>query len=269
MITIRTSGIAPLLVVAHKTSPSVYLDYCVMANFAEKPGLGNRFREILFRKNGTVCFSLMHLLEVSGLGLGPTYDKIKSFFSSVGNRFVVLDFNPAAVIERERAGNNFPALEPKLTQAVIDFWDGLSALDFSTILTGLQKYPQYQTDWKRIETNQRAAFKKMFDDARIEFKNNPSAKKNMVNTVCPDPGVSGTTEFVNFCLRKECIESNDEFNPSDGPDFFHCVVAFSHTDFIVVDKKWARRLKAIDVPTKHAKVFATNEYDAFFESLAT
>jgi len=208
-------------------------------------------------------------MEVSGLGLGPTYSEIKSFLCSLENKFVVLDFNPDAVIERERAGNNFPALEPELTKAIIEHWDGLSPLSFSILLNGLQKFPQFQSEWKQIQAKQKSAFKKMFDDARVEFKNNSSVKNNLLNSDCPDPRIHGTTEYVYCQLRRECIKTNDNFNPSDGPDFFHSVVAFSHTGFVVLDKKWARRLRAIQVPTKCAKIFATNEYNLFFNAVTT
>jgi len=79
----------------------VYLDYGVIGNLARNPGLGQEVRESLLEKGGTLYLSWAHLVELFGLGVGPTYNAIRSYLASFGPNFVLIDSDARAVINRE------------------------------------------------------------------------------------------------------------------------------------------------------------------------
>jgi hypothetical protein len=63
------------------------------------------------------------------------------------------------------------------------------------------------------------------------------------------------TEKVMNELARECVRTNEQFNPSDGLDFYHAVVSISHCTHVVLDKKWARRCGKVELPKPAASVF--------------
>jgi len=270
MITIKTSETNPILVEIYITSPSVYLDYSAIAMLSQDDVRAKSFRNILVGKNGTLVVSSAHLIEACGLGLGPTFSKIKSFLDSLDNRFAFLNFNPDEVIAKEKQwkpNDPSPVLDLVLTKEVFRQWSGLSPLTAGTLLVNFQNNPDLSQRYKEIQTTHKTNLKIMFDNARNEYRNNPIVRRNIDNRNCFDQNFN-RTEQVYCLLRRETIRTNEVFNDSDGFDLWHSVVAVSHMDYIVHDKKWARRLRAINPPTRTSTVFAGIEMDLFLKSLA-
>src|SRR6266481_707874 len=79
----------------------VYLDYGAIGILAKSPELGERFKRALLNIGGTLCLSSAHLLELYGLGLGPTHARIKTLLASFGCNFLLFDCDARAVMNRE------------------------------------------------------------------------------------------------------------------------------------------------------------------------
>jgi len=76
------------------------------------------------------------------------------------------------------------------------------------------------------------------------------------------------TKFIYDELRRQCIVSNETFNPSDVFDFWHSVVSTSYCDVVVLDKKWARRTReAITLPSGVADVYDGTEISAVIDTI--
>jgi hypothetical protein len=88
VLKITSSDYAPLIITPEPTQPAVYLDYCVIADLARNPITGEEFRDCLLDKGGTLYLSWAHLVELFGLGPGPTYDSIRSYLASFGRSLV-------------------------------------------------------------------------------------------------------------------------------------------------------------------------------------
>lgn len=266
MITIRTTESTPIVIDVHLHSPSVYLDHCVISQLANDQKAGAEFARTLCNTNGTLCLSTVHLLETLGLGIGPTFSRIKTFLNSVGNRFVVIDFDPGNVIAKEREWkptSPCPALDLDIVKEIVLEWDGISSLDFGILLTGLEQNPQLSQRYKDLQQAHKQDICDLLQTARREYKINSAVRLRVDDLNCPDPSIFGPTEYISCALRRECIRTNEEFNPTDGPDFFHSVVSTSYLDFVVLDKKWARRLNSIKLPQKSARVFSIVELNSF------
>ncbi|MDI6765490.1 MAG: hypothetical protein QME52_01485 [Bacteroidota bacterium] len=269
MFSIRTSNSDPILIDMWMSSPSVYLDYSVIVTLANDTVRANAFRDALAEKNGTLAISSAHLIEACGLGIGPTFARIKSFLDSIGNKFAIINFNPAEVIEKEKnlkPNDPCPVFDLVLAKQVIHQWNGLSPITAGALLNNLQNNPRLSQQYKQIQIAQKSDIKNIFDQGRYEYRNNPIARKNIDMSDCIDPGLT-RTEKIYYFLRREAIRTNDDFVETDSFDFWHSVVAVSYNDYVVHDKKWARRLKAINLPPRTVKVFAGIEIDNFILDL--
>ncbi len=92
------------------------------------------------------------------------------------------------------------------------------------------------------------------------------ARENVDKTPCPIPSQASLVEYIYCELRRICVR--EDLSPTDTVDFFHSIVSASYTDYVVLDKKWAARLRRVPTVPAMSKVFATNEYAEFLKALA-
>jgi len=64
------------------------------------------------------------------------------------------------------------------------------------------------------------------------------------------------------------IRTHEEFRPTDGLDFHHAVVGISYCNYVVLDKKWARRCRAVNLPrAETATIFDGTQIDELLAAL--
>lgn len=270
MITLRTTNTHPIVIDMEMKSPSIYLDHCVISDLARRREVGDTVRDLLFGKNGTLCLSAAHLIETYGLGFGPTFRNIKDYLSTFENRFIILDYDPNSVIKKEREwreGMPFPAYHTDIISEIIDRWDGITIISAGLLLDGLEENRELGDKFKKFHTRQKKELFELFNYTRQAYREDRDVKRNLDRKICPDPYIDGTTAYLECTLRRECVKTNDNFQPQDGLDLFHSIVSVSYCDFVILDKKWTRRLREIDLPDKAAKVFSTIEIQEFCEDL--
>ena len=271
MIKIETSDSHPLTLIPEVTRPVVYLDYCVIANLANaKISLGQEFRESLLDKGGTLYLSWAHLIELMGLAVGPTYYAIRSFLASFGPNFILIDPNASAVIHRETAwspGKQNPAFHEDFLVAWISNWSGMSELDMTPLLDVMATDSSLISEWKIKLKEHKDKIKQVFDFGRTQYREDPQVKKRLDNASYLHRPGTPPTKYIYEKLMRECIITNDEFNLSDGIDFEHCVVSLAYCDYVVFDKKWARRCKEIILPSEAAEVFSSPEIGTFVDKI--
>jgi hypothetical protein len=270
MIEIRTSDSNSVEIFIQTTSPIVYLDHCVIRELITKDDLGEQFRDLLIAKGGTFYWSWANLLEIAGLGIGPTYDKYRNYMESLGRHFALLECMPQQVIDREEEatpGQISPAVDLINTRQLLRSWTGLSELNLGVLIDELIE-PGLATKYKQLHRTFKSSLKATFDHARSEYRQNKEAKKN-IESLDPTliPGAP-PTKFLYKALRKCCITTNDRFNESDVLDFYHTVVSVAYSDFVILDKKWARRVNDIRDPNSMARVFDVTQVPSFLTELS-
>ena len=92
----------PLLPSMTSDPSCVYVDYAGLGILAKDRRLGERFKRALIGAGGTLYQSWAHLLELYGLGFGPTYVGLKEYLEGFGNDFALIDCDAEAVISREQ-----------------------------------------------------------------------------------------------------------------------------------------------------------------------
>ena len=245
------------------TKPSVYLDYCVIVDLARERARGDKVRDVLVNRGGTLCFSWVHLVELYGLGHGPTYDAIASYLGTFGSSFALIEAIPDIVIEGEsgwRPGLASPVVDVALTKQMITEWDAMRPIDLSVLADLLARAPELQCELQQMHQKRRASFKSGVDDARAQYRADEQARKRVDANAAGQSSGSRTSQICDRVVN-ECIRTNEMFNESDSFDLFHAVVSSAWADAVVLDKKWARRLRKLSLPPDTATIFDSTELD--------
>lgn len=261
----------PIQIDVGLTPPAVYLDYCVIADLATEPNdLGRQFREALDEANGTLYLSWAHVIELFSLGHGPTFERIAQYLDAFGPRFVLIDSDPNTVIEREkkwRLGQQNPAIDEDFLRLLVANWDGRTALSFEIFVNTVRKESEFFTKIKKLHSDNKIKLKELFDHERNRYRNDRNAKKMLDEVLYSRIPPGAITYQIQMELMRESVRTNEVFNPSDGLDFFHTVVALSYCTYIVLDKKWARRCRKITLPEGAAMVFDGTEMETVIKAV--
>lgn len=272
MLKIGTSDSSPLILTPELTRPAVYLDYCVIADLARNPAHGQELRDSLLGKGGTLYLSWAHLVELFGLGIGPTYDAIRSYLASFGRSFVLIDNHTQAVIDREadwKPGKQNPVLDEDFLRLLASNWDGRSELDMTTLLDIMASDQPVLTQYQTMHREHKDKIKQMFDDARNRYRTDREWRRQIDNASYSYVLGTPPMEYIYKQMTRECIITHAQFNASDGLDFEHCVVSLAYCDYVVLDKKWARRCGKIIIPPGAATVFNSIEVEALVLKLSS
>lgn len=74
------------------------------------------------------------------------------------------------------------------------------------------------------------------------------------------------TRFVyNELFRRIAQEQGQTLTPNDGVDLFHSIVASAYSDIVLLDKKWAKRVRALGLPVNRARTYYEGELPEFFK----
>ena len=178
--------------------PRVYLDYGAIGKLAASSELGERFKRALLNIGGTLCLSSASLLELYGLGIGPTHEKIKSYLASFGCSFLLFDCDSGAVIKREATwvpGEQNASLDVKLLTVVVANWDGTTELSFAVLLDTVDQDTTVVDQFKRLHRRHRDELYELFDNARKEYQSNSDVKKRLDKAVYQHEEGTPPTEY--------------------------------------------------------------------------
>lgn len=269
MVTISTSDAHPLQVKMDLDTPSVYLDQCVIGDFAEVPEFGTACRQAILTKGGTLCISALHLVEMSGLCPGATYSRMKDFLASFGNRFAILEYDPNVVLTREQGPKQLrprASLDFELTKELLCKWNGLSEINLGILFEILERNSPLCQSLRDAHAYHKSTFYEDVGKLSHAYRTDMQVKKRVIEMRCPNPTESNVLDYLYCHVRRTCVREG--LTQNDTIDFFHSLVSVSYMDFVVLDKKWASRMRRIPTVPGMARIFATNEYDEFLRTMA-
>jgi hypothetical protein len=259
MLRFSTTDSAPLEIQITLTEPTVYLDYSVIVRLAtDSLDEGRQFREVLNSTDGTLMLSWAHIIELFGLGQGPTLERVASYLKTFGGRFAIIDADSDAVIARENRwvpGRQNPALDEDFMKIIAAKWDGRTELSLGILLDAIANEDGFFQKIKVLHGEQKANWKRIFDQQRERYRSDANARGLLdgAEYLYFPPGFM--TDIVRKELMRECVRTNEQFNLSDGLDLYHAVVSVSYCTHVVFDRKWARRCRSINLPAAAAVVF--------------
>lgn len=274
MIKIRTSDRSALVIEQIRSFPSIYLDLCVLEDIARDAKTRRKFIDILGEKKGTLLFSWVHLIEMFGMDPhGSTFCSIKRLLEDLGNYWGILEANPSHVIQKEKLwkpGQQSPAFDGEFLKSIFLEWKGLEIPTPALALEELQRNVAKRNKYKKLHEEHKTEIKKVIEDERNVYRTNKVAQKKLDMAQYTWTLGIPPTEFIYQSLFREIIKTHEYFRLTDGPDFHHAVVSSAYADIVMLDTKWARRLRKILLPQHAAaKIYDVTALNQFLDDLAT
>jgi hypothetical protein len=273
VLTLRSTDYSPLQIDIDLQPPGLYLDSCVIADLAkDDQARGVVIRDGLLSAGGTLYLSWGHLLEFFGFGKGPTYDAIRNYLASYGRHFVIIDCHAQAVINREKIwtpGKQNPAIDEDFLEIIGQEWEGRSGPTIAALFDFMMEDPELQKNYKRMHREHKGQIKPIFEGVRQRYKLDRNYKKTLNRAQYPYTPPGPPTESIYYAVMRECIRTNEVFTESDSLDFEHAVVSLSYCTFVVLDKKWARRIRRLPLPKVAARIFDGTELNKLEQVLQT
>lgn len=275
MFKIRTSDNFPLIVDHIPKQPLVYLDQCVLFDFAADREQGDIFTQMLHSKCGTLCISMAHIVETGKHSPSlPRYSRLEKFLQETGNSWILLNSNPDEVMKNEHnlfAGKSktAPHLDAALAKEIFLKWDGKNVPSPTLAIQHWRDSPELRKKYLPIYADQGKRLKEAFDNARKTYRTNLAAKRNLDSQKYQWSPSKPPTEFIYRSLMRESIRTHEVFTKNNGSDFEHATVSMAYCDFVVLDRKWARRLRKTGIPSTAAKLYDVTELAEFLRDLST
>jgi len=188
---------------------------------------------------------------------------MRSYLVAFGTSFVLIDSDARAVIDREKnwtPGKQNPAFDEDLLRCLAANWR-ISELSIAMLLDTVADQPALIASLQARHKKHKQELKAAFDEARNKYRTDLEWRHQLDNVIYSYTGSNAPTEYVYAQIVRECISTHEHFVPSDSLDFEHCVVPLAYCDYVVLDKKWARRCRKIDRPLRTAAVFSGVEVD--------
>jgi hypothetical protein len=251
-------------------SPCVYVDYAGLAILAKDSQLGDRFKRALIGTGGTLLLSWAHLLELYGLGVGPTYLALKEYLKGFDNHFSLIECDANSVISREkvwRLGDQNPAMDVEFIKCLVANQDQNGSLTFAVILGVIDSDPTALQRFKSMHREHRSNLQEELEKARQSYRSDVTYKATLdarkYTHILGDP----PTEYMCNHLLRETIRTHEPLQKSDGIDFEHAVVSLAYSHHVVLDKKWAYRTTRYPPPMPAARVWRVGDLQALTEHL--
>jgi hypothetical protein len=130
MLTFTSTNGHPLEIQIELRRPTVYLDNCVIRDLAGTE-TGERIRNHVCT-TGTLYLSWAHVIELFGLGHGPTLERIADYLKSFGRHFIIIEADTNKVAQREQdwvPGRQHPVIDEDFIRLIPGFlMEGLNCL---------------------------------------------------------------------------------------------------------------------------------------------
>ena len=123
------------------------------------------------------------------------------------------------------------------------------------------------TKYQTLHSKHKDNLKQTLNDARNRYRTDRTWRRHIDNASYSFVPNTPPTEYIYKQMARECIVTHEQFNASDGLDFEHCVVSLAYCDYVVLDKKWARRCGKIIIPLRVATVLSSIQVEALVRKI--
>ena len=235
--------------------PLMYLDQCALYEFSKQNQLGHRFRQI-FKRRGELLLSSINLFELGQLQ-GDSLERAKSFLDDViGSAWIPIEYDPTIVVEREMAGRFSPS--PAICESLLELTCApVGVVSISKLLERVRHSPSERAIWDGAK----AEFGRQIEAARKDYLARPDRKIPDV----PRTPQTRTLSVVNVVFRLVLESSRGArhflWSANDAEDFTHAITGLAHAEVVVLDGKWADRVRGL----APAKVFSCGELSEFLD----
>jgi len=247
-----------LVNVSTERRPLIYLDQCALYEFAKQNALGRRFEDF-FKTQGELLLSSINMFEMGQLQ-GASLQRAKTFLDEViGFGWVPIEFDCTLVIERELAGRFSPS--PAICERLLK---DTCATSGEPTMSKLLDTAKHSHEEKAMFDYAKAELGRQINELRSDYLKEPSilARKYPDIPRTPYTKTLSVAALV-FRLVVERARGGGHFQWSlnDAEDFTHAITGLAHADVVVLDGKWADRVRGL----APAVVFSCGQLSEFLD----
>lgn len=250
--------------------PSIYLDNDSLIELAKPGARRTRFLKA-FEQKGTLLFSSANSFDLAG-PQGGTIDRVEEFLDALGPYWIPLEYNPYTVMDREDGKVSFdgtPCISRGLTEAYFQArmkeTKGVVPLDENLFRLGrIARWMQHDREDTLAGNEEiKAAVSRKVARYREEYVKDPGNFDIRYPIQLFDkarPAGFVLRELMRIIAKQA---KSHTWMPNDGMDFVHAVVSAAYSDFVLLDRQWAERVRALPLPPNHTRVYYRYEIDQF------
>jgi hypothetical protein len=238
--------------------PLIYLDQCALYEVCKHNAVGVRFKHF-FKNRGELLLSSINLFELGQLQ-GDSLTRTKAFLDeTIGLAWIPIEFDCTLMIVRELAGKVSPS--PAICDRLLE--DVCASTGEPTISKLLDAARHSDQDRAKFD-NAKEELKRQINELRDEFIKDVSILDRKYPKI---PVTSGSkTLSVAALVFRLIVERargglHFQWTVNDAEDFTHAITGLAHADVVVLDGKWADRVRGLTP----ASVFSCGQMDAFLD----
>jgi hypothetical protein len=244
--------------------PMVYLDNWALSRaLAVDETRRERFLET-FKTKGTLLFSWVNVMEL-GNSIFNRSAPIRLLLDGIGEQWFPIESNPFASIKKENSQQgaaNSPAFSETLLRAYYPHVHG-GVLTLSSVFDLLRHDNGAKA--RGAQQQLKATVQQFIDEIKQGHRLDPTWLDKRYPTLAFDPQRPTLFVFTEL-LRGLASERGFTFTPNDGIDLFHATVPVAYSDFVLLDRSWTRRVRALSMPGRALYAFAEPELDGFLDA---
>jgi len=244
--------------------PTVYLDNWALSRaLAVDETRRERFLET-FKTKGTLLFSWVNVMEL-GNSIFNRSAPIRLLLDGIGEQWFPIESNPFASIKKENSQQgaaNSPAFSETLIRAYYPHVHG-GVLTLSSVFDLLRHDNGAKA--RGAQQQLKATVQQFIDEIKQGQRLDPTWLDKRYPALAFDPQRPTLFVFTEL-LRGLASERGFTFTPNDGIDLFHATVPVAYSDFVLLDRSWTRRVRALSMPGRALYAFAEPELDGFLDA---
>ncbi len=260
MITAKEKPNGKWSVVTFSRQPMIYLDQWALVRLSQGSDRPERFLKV-FEQKGTLLFSWTNVLDAATTS-GGTAERIKDLLGAIGEHWLPVEMNPFKVMRKEAQADpssNTPCVSETFVEAYIPHILG-GPLTLSRVLDLTQEDSGAAA---------RANLARLKEEAGLfvrQLRSLSASDPAWLDTHFPRQTFDSArpTAFVFPELLRALIkDKGTTFTPNDAVDLFHATVPTAWSDFVLLDKSWTTRVRALPLPANQVRAYYENELDDF------
>jgi hypothetical protein len=237
--------------------PLIYLDQCALYEFSKANELGTRFREA-FAARGELLVTSINVFEMGQLQ-GNSLARMKAFLQEViGAAWIPIEFDPMVVIEKELAELTDPS--PAISQSLLE----LACESGSATLAGLLDSARHSPSDRALFDSAKVDLGRQIETMRREWRKEANSLEQRFPLIPRTPKTKTLSVVAAvFRMVAERAQGPQHFRwtPNDAEDFTHSITGLAHAEAVVLDGKWAERVRDLTP----AQVFSCGELPRFMD----
>ncbi len=241
--------------------PTIYLDQWALVRLSQGSDLHERFLKVFEQRRGTLLFSWTNVLDAA-ITSGGTTERIKGLLGAIREHWLPMEMNPFKVIRKEEKADpssNTPCVSESFIKTYIPHMlEGPLTLSKALDLT--------QQDGGAAARANLARLKEEASEFVRDFRSRSASDPAWLDNYFPRQTFDSArpTAFVFPELLRALIgDRGMTFTPNDAVDLFHTTVPTAYSDFVLLDKNWTKRVRALPLPANQVRAYYENELDDF------